>query len=386
MGGGAKKEETHGPESGYVEFSNKKQNRRTMGQNNTATKPDGGKHFSREERIRLETLDRTLYPGKKRANFAELARRLGRHRSSVSREYRKGMVKNTNSELEEFTVYSARKGQDAAEQAALNKGPRGKLTNRIAEAIRKQIIEEKLSPYAALVRLSKTKAYPWLPCVRTVYYAINAGLLGVCRSQLPYRPPDKRPKNAIRRMAYTNAGGRCISERPQAANDRSGYGHWEMDTVVGGKGTSPACLLVLTERMSRQEVIRKIKEKTQEAVIRELDRLEREDNSIFEAMKTLTCDNGGEFLNADAIERSVLTGKKRCEVFYAHPYTASERGSNENGNRIIRRFIPKGTDISRYTKSAIRKIEDWINKLPRQLLDGLSAEEKVQQYFMENAI
>jgi IS30 family transposase len=385
MGGGAQEEVPHGPKYGFLELRNKKQPGRPMEQNKHVKRRSGGKHFTWEDRVRLETLDRTLYPGKKKANFAELARHLGRHRTSVSREYHRGRVINRNTELEEFTVYSARKGQDAAEQAALNKGPRGKLTNRIAEAIRTQIIDEKLSPYAALVRLGKTGKYSWLPCERTVYNAINAGLIGVSRRQLPYKPPDKRPKKRGQRMAYTNAKGRCISERPSAADHRSEYGHWEMDTVVGGKGTSPACLLAITERMSRREVIRKIPERTQEAVTRALGKLEREANSIFKSMKTITCDNGSEFLDAEAIERSVLSNKKRCEIFFAHPYTASERGSNENANRIVRRFIPKGADISRYSNAQIQKIEDWINSLPRKLLSGLSADEKVQLYFKEKA-
>src|SRR5210317_715042 len=90
-------------------------------------KQRGGKHFTWEERVQLETLDRREYAGKKRVNFSELARFLGRHRSSVSREYRRGTVMNKNSELEEFPVYSAAAGQKAADQAALNKGPRGML-------------------------------------------------------------------------------------------------------------------------------------------------------------------------------------------------------------------------------------------------------------------
>ena len=385
MGGGAKKEVPHGPKSGFLELRNKKQPGRPMEQKQHDKRRSGGKHFTWEDRVRLETLDRMLYPGKKTANFSELARHLRRHRSSVSREYHKGRVINRNTELEEFTVYSARKGQDAAEQAALNKGPRGKLTNLIAAAIRTQIIDEKLSPYAALVRLGKTGKYPWLPCERTVYNAINAGLLGVSRRQLPYKPPDKRRKKLGQRMAYTNAKGRCINERPPEADQRSEYGHWEMDTVVGGTGTNPACLLVMTERMSRHEIIRKIPHRTQKAVTRALGKLEREHNSIFNTMKTITCDNGSEFLDPEAIERSVLSNKKRCDTFFAHPYTASERGSNENANRIVRRFIPKGADISRYSTAQVQHVEDWINSLPRKLLNGLSADEKVQLYFKEKA-
>jgi len=295
------------------------------------------------------------------------------------------MVTNMNSELEQFPVYSAHKGQDASEQAALNKGPQGKLTNWIADAIRKKIVDEKLSPYAALIRLEQTGDYPWLPCERSIYNAINAGLLGISRRQLPYKPPDKRPKKRGARMSYNNVRGRCISERPIAADQRSEYGHWEMDTVVGGTGTSPACLLVMTERMSRHEIIRKIPERTQKAVVSALGKLEREKGSIFKSMKSLTCDNGSEFLDPDAIEQSVLSKNKRCDVFFAHPFTASERGSNENANRIVRRFIPKGADIPGYTSKQIQKIEHWINALPRKLLDGLSAEQKVQEYFKENA-
>ncbi len=383
--GGLRKKVPHGPESGFLEFANKKQTRRTMEQKDHVKRSSYGKHFTWEERVRLEALDRALYPGRKKSNLSELARQLGRGRSSVSREYKRGRVINMNSQLERFPVYSARKGQGAAEQAALNKGPQGKLTNFIADAIRKRIVEEKLSPYAALVRLGKTGDYPWLPCERSVYNAINAGLLGVSRQQLPYKPPCKRPKKREARMSYNNVKGRSISERPVAAEQRSEYGHWEMDTVVGGKGTSPACLLVITERMSRHEVIRKIPERTQKAVVSALDKLEREANSIFKSMKTLTCDNGSEFLDAKALEQSAIRKGKRCDVFFAHPFTASERGSNENANRIVRRFIPKGADISRYTKTQIQKIEDWINTLPRKLLDGLSAEEKVQEYFKKEA-
>lgn len=356
-----------------------------MEQSKNVKKLTGGKHFTWEERVQLETYASALYPKSKKPNFVELGRRLGKHRSTISREYTRGKVINMDTELREFSVYSAQRGQDATNEAVLNKGPRGKLTNHIAETIADLIINGKLSPYAAIETLRKTGEYSWLPCESTVYNVINAGLIGVSRQQLPYKPPDKRKKRRGQRMAYTNAKGRSITERPKAAEDRSEYGHWEMDTVVGGTGTSPACLLVLTERRTRQQIIRKIPGRTQRAVARALDRLERESTSIFTTMKSLTCDNGCEFLDSEAIETSALRKRPRCEVFFAHPYSSFERGSNENANRIIRRFIPKGADISHFTRNQIQKIEDWMNALPRKLLDGLSAEEKVEQYFKETA-
>jgi len=355
-----------------------------VGQKQNGTKRVGGKHFNWEERVRLEALVRTLFPRGHKPDFTRLGVLLGRHRSSVSRECARGTVVNLTGELVPFHAYSARKAQDAADRAALNKGPRPRLTTGVAALVRDLILLEGLSPFAAVTRLHARGDLPWVPCERSVYYAIDAGLIGVSRSQLPYGPAGKRRKRAGARMAYTNPKGKPITERPPGAQDRSEYGHWEMDTVVGGTGTSPACLLVLTERMTRREIIRKIPARTQAAVVRELDRLERAGHALFNGLKTLTCDNGCEFLDFDAIEKSALRAGRRCAVFFAHPFRASERGSNENANRIVRRFVPKGADISAFTRKQIQRIEDWINALPRKILDGLSAEEKVNRYFQEN--
>ena len=385
MGAGRpKKGVPHGPESGFLEFPNNKETGVPVEQEKSVTKRRGGKHFTWEDRVRLEALSRELYPRRK-PDFSDLGRRLGRHRTTVSREWRRGQTVNRDSDLREFPVYSARKAQGAADRVALNKGPRGKLTTGVAARIRDLILRERLSPFAAVMRLRADGGLPWVPCERSVYYAVDAGLIGVSRSQLPYRPTGRRRKRAGPRMAYTNARGRPITERPPGAEDRSEYGHWEMDTVVGGTGTSPACLLVLTERMTRREIVRKLPARTQEAVIRGLDRLERSGHALFRGMKTITCDNGCEFLDFDAIEKSATRAGRRCEVFFAHPFRASERGSNENANRIVRRFVPKGADISAFTRKQIQRIEDWINALPRKILDGLSAGEKVNRYFEENA-
>ena len=126
-----------------------------MGQENDIKKRSGGKHFTWEERVRLEALARALYPGGRKPNFTELARQLGRRRSSVSREYRRGKTVNRDSQLKEFPVYSAQKAQDAAWRAALNKGPRPRLTTGVAAAITDLLLREKLSPYAAVITLQK---------------------------------------------------------------------------------------------------------------------------------------------------------------------------------------------------------------------------------------
>ena len=80
-------------------------------------------------------------------------------------------------------------------------------------------------------------------------------------------------------------------------------------------------------------------------------------------------------MDYEALETSCLSKSKgkRTVIFYAHPYSSWERGSNENVNGIIRRFIPKGSNMSHYSKKDISEIEDWINAYPRRIIGGLSA-------------
>jgi IS30 family transposase len=120
------------------------------------------------------------------------------------------------------------------------------------------------------------------------------------------------------------------------------------------------------------ERIIKLPQKTQEAVVSALDVLERQmgRKEFNRTFKSITVDNGCEFLNYAGIEKSIQSKKKaRTIVYYAHPYSSWERGTNENMNRMIRRFIPKGTDISKFGKREIRRIQEWLNNYPRKILN-----------------
>lgn len=199
---------------------------------------------------------------------------------------------------------------------------------------------------------------------------------------LVYGHYRKKKGTAVNRPSYKNIGGRSIEERPAEANERTQTGHWEIDLVLGGKDSSGACLLTLTERKSRREIIRKLPDKKQTSVIHALDVLERQlgRKGFSQIFKTITADNGSEFLNSHLMERSCLSRRKqRTQVFYAHPYSAYERGTNENMNRMIRRFIPKGTDINRYTKREIKRIEQWLNTYPRKILDYMTPQEAYER-------
>ncbi|MDR0197266.1 MAG: IS30 family transposase [Oscillospiraceae bacterium] len=112
---------------------------------------------------------------------------------------------------------------------------------------------------------------------------------------------------------------------------------------------------------------------------RVLDRLERRYGAKFkETFKTVTMDNGSEFLDFESLERSCKRDEKRFKMYYAHPYSSRERGSNENANGIIRRFFPKGTDFSKISLAKIQAVEDQINNYPRRILGGISTNSAVK--------
>jgi len=300
-----------------------------------------------------------------------------RDRRTIQRELTKGLTLQRNSDLTEKWVYLADVGQRKHDENASQKGRGWKIghDHRLAQHIERKIIEEKYSPDAVIGEIkAKDFQFDVTMCTKTVYNMIDAGMfLALSNKDLPVKKDGKkRPYKHIRKVALNNTKGRSIQERPSAVQNREEYGHWEMDCVLGrGK----ACLLVMTERLSRQELIFKLSAKTQDCVIDAIDGLERKYPKRFcERFKSITMDNGGEFLDMERLERSCLkSGAKRTTCYYAHPYSAYERGSNENQNRLIRRFVPKGSDIGKLTKQDVKRIESWMNNYPRRIFNYKSS-------------
>ena len=206
-------------------------------------------------------------------------------------------------------------------------------------------------------------------CTKTVYNMIDRGdFYKITNQNLPIkRNKTHRRYKPISRVAKNNITGRSIEEREEKINRREEVGHWEMDLVVG---SGHSCLQVLSlMRKTRKELIFKIPNKAQENIKRILDMLEKKFKDSFKNIfKSITSDNGVEFLDQKGIENSCLVkGQKRTTCYYAHPYSSWERGSNENANRLIRRFIPKGSNIDKYSDKEIKEIEDWINNYPRKI-------------------
>lgn len=352
-------------------FSNheKQTKEKTMSQINNTAKTKKYKHLKARERYRIEIL---LKEGLKPY---EIAQRMQRGIRTIEREISRGKIKLVNSDLTYREEYCADVGQRIYYENARNKGPGLKIgkDHKLVRHIEKKIVKEKYSPDAVIGEI-EAKGYEFETkiCTKTVYNYIDRGdvFLNLTNKDLPVKKDGKKRDYKKIKIPHKNLKGTSIEERPTEIDKREEYGHWEMDCVVGKREGKGAVLLVLSERSIREEIIIKMPSKTQESVVEALDCLEKKYGKSFkDKFKTITVDNGSEFLNYEGIERSVRVEKdKRVKLYYAHPYSSWERGTNENINKLIRRFIPKGTDIGKISKKTIKWIETWINNYPRRIL------------------
>ena len=140
-------------------------------------------------------------------------------------------------------------------------------------------------------------------------------------------------------------------------------------------------MFTLTERKTREQIIIKVEQGTQENIKTAMDVLETKHGKSFKVkFKSITFDNGVEFLGWKSLEISLLKPKeRRTMIYFAHSYSSWERGSNENQNRMIRRFVPKGVDIADYSDKDIQKIEGWMNNYPRKILGYKTANQVARE-------
>lgn len=339
------------------------------------------KYFTERERYQLEILLKEKKPVK------EIAEIFGKCKATIYNEIKRGMTMQLRSNLTEYQVYLADVAQRKYMERRRNKGRDYKIVDdeQFIDFVSDKIKNEKWSP-AAVTGYIKSHGISFhvTICKTTLYSYVKKGLISdLTMDNLPYAKKgclkgDKRP-----RMALKNLKGRSIEERPDDVNNREEYGHWEMDTVYSGKNKSKECLLVLTERMFREELIFKMPDRTALSVKDCLDNIEKDYGlkRFRNTFKTITSDNGVEFLDSASLEKSCINDKcNRTIMYYCHPFCSGERGSNENLNKMIRRHIPKGADIADYTVDDIQYIQDWINNYPREMFGYLSTYEYMARY------
>ena len=356
-----------------------------MEQNNCSIKKRKYTHLAEKDRYKIEV----LLESKKKAY--EIAAILGRDRSTIYREINRGTTSRLQSDLSEKEQYKAHIGQADYVKLGRNKERSLKIgkDNRLEEYIRSKLIEDKFSPDAIIGEIkAKGMKFKGLICTKTLYNYIDAKIFsGISNKNLwEKRKKKKRKYNTVIRVSSKNRMCRSIEDRPKKVNNRLEYGHWEGDTVKGPQGAK-AGLFTLTERKTREQVIIKVEQATQEAIKAALDGLEAEYRDRFKMkFKSVTFDNGVEFLNWRSLELSLWKPKeRRTTIYFAHSYSSWERGTNENQNRMIRRFIPKGTDIADVSEEEIKEIQDWMNNYPRKILGYKTAEQMKRECLQNNS-
>lgn len=344
-----------------------------MEQTNKIRKPKRPyKCLTWQQRLQLEAYLKAKLPKK------EIAQLLGVHISTVYRELQRGTYQHKTTVYDYYGdktyKYAERYSPDIAEekyrQKAAKRGNPLKIGNdyQLCDYIEKRIVDDGLTPLAVLGEIKRNNMnFKTKICIRTLYNYIDKGIfLRLGLQHLPIKSKRKAHKKRINRAAKPSKGT-SIEKRPADIADRATFGNWEMDCVEGKKKKKET-LLCLSERFTRREIIIKIPDKTTTSVVNALNSLERKYGTLFSNLfTTITVDNGTEFSDCSGMETSIHGGQ-RTKIYYCHPYSSYERGTNERLNREIRRKIPKGSDLTTYTDKEVQAVEDWMNNYPRQVL------------------
>lgn len=341
-----------------------------MSQKQYNTKGKKYTHLDEMKRAQIEVLK------KEKRIQAQIAKLTGVSQSTISRELSRNSVIQMDSELKEHRRYFADAAQRQAKERQCRSGAKFKYLKhgKLIKQIEDDVLIRKWSPDASIGRMERLTGKRAGITARTFYNYVELGLVRVKPLDLAQKTRRKNRKH--RGQAKMREIGTRIDMRPSSVESREEFGHWEIDGVIG-KASDQTELMTLVERKTRDAIIVKLGSRTQEAVIKALGGLEQQFRRDFTMIfKTITSDNGSEFLNFGEMEKSHYKNRHiRTKVYYAHPYCASERGSNENCNGLLRRFIPKGMSIDTIPEDRIRLITTWLNTLPRKILDYRTAQE-----------
>lgn len=295
--------------------------------------------------------------------------------SSVYAEIQYGLYPHMGAELTKRPYhYSAQIAQDYADAQATSKGVEIKLGHNYAYA---QYIASEVRQGHSLDSIvgSLRRAGKWTVSTPTLYRYVDRGYIpGITNKHLPEKPRKKQKKSTVR--AARPPAGTSIERRPLIVSSRTTFGHWEMDSVIGKSEGKRQSVIVLTERLTRFEVIFRVSAKTAAATVRAFEcALTKFPKGTFQ---TVTVDNGCEFADCHGLEYGQKT-EKRVTVYYCHPFCSCERGSNERQNRVIRRYFPKGHSFAKYTQKDCDRVAAAINSMPRKILGYATSAELFAQ-------
>ena len=331
-------------------------------------------HLTKEQRVQIEILlNQKDKNGKRLFSNSYIANAIGVNKSTISRELRNrikskinvmsGKIKNKPyNAVDAQNDYNYKRGLSKA-QYKLEKYP------QMAKFIEDKIKIDKWAPdaivgYMKVHNMFERDGFCEIT-TPTIYNAIRYGIIDVKLSDTRRMKYD--PKYEYKREYQVSESKLdcSIEKRPEEVDKRLVFGHFELDTVVGKRDGIHECLMTLTERKTRFEMVFKLQAKTAKEVVNKFNEIKifmkKNFNKVF---KSITTDNGSEF--SDFLE---IIKDTKAKIYFCHPYCSGEKGTNEKSNSMIRYFIPKGKLIENYSYADINDIVKWMNNYPRKILN-----------------
>lgn len=284
-------------------------------------------------------------------SMRKIARALERSPNTISYEIKKNSVSGEYQARKANSKARVRKRMSKFQWKKINQCDELKnyVIDKLEQGLNPDEISGRMKNEKKSFYVSKTAIYDWLRTSRGNQY---------CKHLYSKRYRKKKRTKKTKRVMIPDRIG--ITERSLGAKNRSRYGHWEEDTIVSGKQGSGA-LAVMIERKSRYVVIRKLNTLRPSEHVSVLQQC----TSPLKVL-SMTFDNGIE--NKQHAELGIPT-------YFCDPYSSWQKGSVENVNKMIRQYIPKGSDISQYSDQYIQWIQNRINEKPRKILGYRSARE-----------
>lgn len=311
------------------------------------------RRLTQKERVQIETL---LSENKTRSYIAKV---LDRSRSTITREVNKWVQNKEDRYDADLAHWNAK--DDCLNKRNLDKISsnsllrffvyKGLLSNWTPEQISGRLKE--LYPNDTIMSISHEAIY------RHIYTRPQASLNRKLIKLLVRKKTRRRPSKKRRGGGSKILNQTSIDDRPGHIDLREEVGHWEGDLVIGKNNKSAIGTIV--ERKTRFTLILKLYSKKAEEIAEVFSRMLNQLNSEFK--KSMTYDNGIEMARHEKITKN--TGMK---IYFAHPYSSWERGTNENTNGLIRRYLPKRTDFNEISEKQLRIIQEKLNNRPRKII------------------
>lgn len=331
---------------------------------NSSTRTRTFKHLTAEQRGIIQAMHQAGHTQE------EISETIGVNQSTISRELKRGKTRQMDYNGRYYDIYLAESGSRVYKDNRKNCQTKGLQAFSLAflKALEKALLtkkEKRRYSVDTFVHIYQ-REHPLerVPCTKTVYQWIDQGLLAIKNIDLPMKTRMRKRKAASKPKGQnTKMLGRSIDLRCESVLSREEFRHWELDLVIGKQTKGEPVIITLLERKTRKYLTKKVWSKCADSIqtaVKSMIEIEGKDR-----FKTLTTDNGSEFSTLSLLESEV----EDLQVFFAHAYSAWEKGSNERHNRMLREFIPKGKslkdlkykDLALYTQAINNRFRKCLN-------------------------